>query len=63
MEKNSTLYSNVPLNLSDKQNLGKNMFIPPVSPSDAVITNILAFSKALKIERSREAGLIEIILN
>lgn len=32
-------------------------------PSEEAIKNILNYSKALKIERSREVGLIEIVLN
>ena len=33
------------------------------SPSEAVISNILNFSKALRVEHSREAGTIEMVLN
>ena len=32
-------------------------------PSEAVIKNILNFSKALKIEKSRHTGFVEIVLN
>ncbi len=63
MAKNSTLSFNVPFNHRDQKNLKeKTLLFPQISPSDSVITNILAFSKALKIEKSK-AGLIEIVLN
>lgn len=64
MAKNSTLYSNGSFISRSEKNL-KEKALPDnqVYPGDAVIANIIAFSKALKIRKSREAGLIEIVLN
>jgi hypothetical protein len=64
MAKNSTLYSNVSFISSGKKNLKDNTLSNnQFAPGDAIITGILSFSKALKIEKSRSAGLIEIVLN
>ena len=64
MAKNSTLFSNASFISSGEKNLKDNSSQDnQFSPSDAVIANILAFSKALKVERSREVGLIEVVLN
>lgn len=71
MAKTSTLFSNVSFIARDEEKLPvaqaalKENSLPDTqtSPGDAVIANILSFSKALTIERSRGAGLIEIVLN
>ena len=61
MAKTSTHFSIASFISPDKKN------IKEVShdsyPSEEAIKNILNFSKALKIEKSRQAGLIEIVLN
>jgi len=61
MAKNSTLFSNVSFIPHDEKDMKENS--SQEFPSDAVINNILSFSKALKIEKSREVGLIEVVLN
>ncbi|TAL59397.1 MAG: hypothetical protein EPN85_09370 [Bacteroidetes bacterium] len=64
MAKNSTLFSNASfISLFEKNVKEKASLENQFSPGDAVIANILAFSKALKIERSRQTGLIEVVLN
>lgn len=64
MAKSSTLFSNVSFISRAEKNLKeKPSQSDQYSPGDVVIANILAFSKALRIEKSRDAGLIEIVLN
>ena len=64
MAKNSTLSSNAPfISLSAENVKGYSITAEQCSPSEAVIANILAFSQALRIEKSRQTGLIEIVLN
>lgn len=64
MAKNSTLFSNASIITLRDKNLKEKAFSDnQFSPGDAVIANILAFSKALKIEKSRSTGLIEMVLN
>ncbi len=64
MAKNSTLFSNLSFISAGEKNLKeKSLFDNQFSPSDAIITGILSFSKALRIEKSRQTGLIEIVLN
>ena len=64
MAKNSTLYYNGSFISPSEKNL-KEKALPnnQSCPGDSVIANVLSFSKALKIERSRESGMIEIVLN
>lgn len=62
MAKNSTLFSNTPF-ISDTKKKLKEDALNCESPSDAVIQNILNFSKALKIERSKSIGFVETVLN
>ncbi len=61
MQKNSTLFSTASVVPQDQ----KDMKSTPSQevPGDAVIRNILNFSKALEIRKSRETGLIEVVLN
>lgn len=61
MQKNSTHFPNKSFIPHDEKDMKENT--SPEFPSDAVIRNILNFSKALKIEKSCHAGLIEIVLN
>ena len=64
MQKNSTHFSNasvIPHDEKDMKEISSQEY--DSYPGDAVINNILNFSKALKIERSRDAGLIEMVLN
>jgi hypothetical protein len=70
MAKNSTLYSNAPFISSMENGVSarqtgqkENDLAVNQSPSDAVIANILGFSKALKVEKSSQTGLIEMVLN
>ena len=64
MAKNFTLISNGSFISRNEKNVKEHSFQDDrFSPADAVIANILAFSKALKIEKSCQAGLIEIVLN
>ncbi len=63
MEKNSTLYSNVSFISPVRKDLKEKALDDQVCPSDGVISNILSFSKALRITKSNEVGLIEIVLN
>lgn len=64
MAKNSTLFSNDSfISHGEKNQKEKTLLDNETCPSDGVIRNILSFSKALKIEKSREVGLIEIVLN
>ncbi len=64
MAKNSTHFSNASIiTLCDKNLKGKSLPDNQFSPGDAVIANILAFSKALKIEKTSGTGLIEVVLN
>jgi hypothetical protein len=74
MEKKSTLFSYNPF-LSHNQKILKEKemcFLPEeimqeakdeLSPRDAVIANILNFSRSLIIEKSRTIGFFEIVLN
>ena len=63
MAKNSTLFSNVSF-VSLNENLkGKSFRDNQFAPNDAVISNILSFSRALKIEKSHHTGLIQMVLN
>ena len=61
MAKNFTLFSNESFISDSTQKLKEDVFAQ--LPSDAVIQNILNFSKALKIEKSKSAGIVEMILN
>ncbi|MBI4930316.1 MAG: hypothetical protein HY841_06105 [Bacteroidetes bacterium] len=61
MQKNSTHFPNASFIPHDKKDMKEISSLE--LPSDAVIQNIINFSKALKISKSREVGLIEIILN
>lgn len=64
MAKNSTLFSNASfLSLGEKNLKDKAFLDNHFAPDDAVIANILAFSKALRIEKSRQTVLIEVVLN
>ncbi len=64
MAKNSTLFSNASfISLSEKNLKDRTSEDNQFAPGDTVIANILAFSKALRIEKSGSAGLIEIVLN
>lgn len=64
MAKTSTLFSNGFVNSPGDKNIKeKALQENQYSPNDAVITNILAFSKALIVEQSAQAGPIEIVLN
>jgi len=64
MAKNSTLTSNASFISAGQKNVKAEAFTSDqFCPGDAVIANIVAFSQALKIEKSRETGLIEIVLN
>ena len=66
MAKNSTLFSNASFIFRGEKNLKEKtnrQSADEMSPSDAVINNILSFSKALKIKKSREIGMIEMVLN
>jgi hypothetical protein len=61
MYKNFTLFPIASYLSHDKKDLKEN--VSDEIPGDAVIQNILNFSKALKVEKSTSAGSIEIILN
>ena len=61
MQKNSTLFSHASFIPHDEKDMKENS--SQELPGDAVIQNILNFSKALKIEKSCQVGLIEIVLN
>ena len=67
MAKNSTLFSNASFishrekDLKEKNN--PDNYRDEMCPGDALINNILSFSKALKIEKSREIGTIRMMLN
>jgi hypothetical protein len=69
MAKNSTLFSNVSFISRNGEGLSadqaKKGFNDQAmsTPCDAIIANILNFSKALKVEKSAGAGIIEIVLN
>jgi hypothetical protein len=64
MAKNSTLFSNVSIiSLSEKNLKEEALKDNQCSPGNAIIANILNFSKALQVEKSREAGTIELVLN
>ena len=61
MQKNSTHFSNtsfIPHGKKDMKEISSQEI-----PDDAVIKNILNFSKALKIEKSYSLGFIEVVLN
>ena len=61
MAKTSTHFSIASFVSQDKKNLKEDSLRE--YPSEAVIKNILNFSKALKIEKSRHTGFVEIVLN
>ena len=61
MAKTSTQFSVASFVSQDKKNLKEDSLRE--YPSEAVIKNILNFSKALKIEKSRHTGFVEIVLN
>ena len=61
MAKTSTQFSIASFVSQDKKNLKEDSLRE--YPSEAVIKNILNFSKALKIEKSRHTGFVEIVLN
>jgi hypothetical protein len=63
MAKNSTLFSNAPFISPKETDLKEKAMLESQSPSDTTIANILAFSKALKVEKSNQTGLIEMVLN
>ena len=64
MEKDFTLFSNASFNSHSEKDLKEKTLLDiEMGPSGVVINNILSFSKVLKIEKSREVGLIEIVLN
>ena len=62
MAKTSTQFSIASFVSQNKKNLKEDPSLE-FNPSEAVIKNILSFSKALKIEKSQNTGLIEIVLN
>ena len=61
MAKTSTQFPIASFVSLDKKNLKEDSLRE--YPSEAVIKNILNFSKALKIEKSRHTGFVEIVLN
>ena len=61
MAKTSTQFSIASFVSQDKKNLKEDSLRE--YPSEAVIKNILNYSKALKIEKSRHTGFVEIVLN
>ena len=64
MAKNSTLFSNASfISLEEKHVKDRTSLDNQFAPGDAAIANILAFSQALRIEKSRQTGLIEVVLN
>ena len=64
MAKNSTLFSNLSVISRGEKNVNEKFLSDnQFAPDNSVIANILAFSKALKIEKSSKTGLIEINLN
>ncbi|MEK6615597.1 MAG: hypothetical protein AABZ32_05735 [Bacteroidota bacterium] len=64
MAKNSTLFSNAFFISHSEKNLKeKTLLNSEVCLSNAVIINILSFSKALTIEKSKNIGFIEVVLN
>lgn len=64
MAKNSTLSSNAPFISPGEKNLkAKASLHNTIFPGDAVVANILNYSKALKVEKSRQLGLIEMVQN
>ena len=61
MEKNFTLSSNVYFISPKEDQLTSRQETD--SPSDASIANILGFSKALRVEKSKQTGVVEMVLN
>ena len=62
MRKNSTLFSTEPLISHDENEVKPAANAEPV-PSEAVIQNIINYSKALQINKSEEVGVVEVVLN
>lgn len=63
MAKNSTnLKTEIPNNFGHKENLFLNIENPRFNPSDAVIRNILNYSKALSVLSDKLTGNISLIL-
>jgi hypothetical protein len=48
---------------SNNKKIVKEEPFPELNPRDAVIQNILNYSKALRIKKSEMGGLIEVMLN
>jgi hypothetical protein len=61
MAKNSTLFTNEPSFISENPKKLKEPL--PGSPSDWVIQNILNYSKALRVEKSKSVGFVATVLN
>ena len=61
MAKTSTHFSIASFISPNKKNLKEDSLRE--YPSEAVIKNILNYSKTLKIEKSRHTGFVEIVLN
>ena len=61
MQKNSTHFSNASFIPHEKKDMKEHS--SQELPGDAVIQNILNFSKALRIKKSAAIGAIELVLN
>ena len=61
MQKNSTHFHEASIIPHDENDMMESL--SQEMPGDTVIQNILNYSKALKVEKSPSAGVIEIILN
>lgn len=48
---------------SNDKKIVKEESLPELNPGNAVIQNILNYSKALRIRKSEMTGLIEVVLN
>jgi hypothetical protein len=70
MKKTLTLYPSTPYSSSTKSGarirkhlLRKNMERNGISPSEQVIRNILSYSAALTVLKTRETGFVNLVLN
>jgi hypothetical protein len=64
MKRNATPYSSVDLPGASSPGLSrKRKKDPMVSPSESVIRNILNYSKALAVIKTRESGLFNLVMN
>lgn len=61
MEKNSTHFSNASFIPHEEKDMKENT--SQEIPGDAVIQNILNFSKAFRIKKSATIGIVELVLN